>query len=104
LPIRWNPAEVREAADEIEKLVKDALPILERARDTARKALKIPNLPQYVVQKLHSIIGEVDRATGGTHFDPVGRYKSALEGLRKSLPKSEMAQDNRKYGDQVSLM
>ena len=86
MPIRWNPVLVSDAAKMIEEYVNKAAEPLEQARIVAREARKIANLPQYVEQDFYRLIGEIDRAIGGSQFEPAGRLKSAIEAIRKSIP------------------
>ena len=86
MPIRWSALKVSEAADMIEGYVKQAAEPLEQARLVAREAREIANLPQYVDLDFCRLLGEIDRAIGGDHFEPVGRLRSAIESIRKALP------------------
>jgi hypothetical protein len=86
MPIRWSALKVSEVANMIEEFVNQAAEPLEQARIVAREARKIANLPQYVDQRFTRIIGEIDRSIGGSQWEPVGRLKSALESIRKSIP------------------
>jgi hypothetical protein len=51
-----------------EGYVNKAVEPLEQVRIVAREARNIPNLPQHVDQYLVWIIGEVDRAIGGSQW------------------------------------
>ena len=86
MPIRWSALKVSEAADMIEGYVKQAVEPLEQARLVAGEARKIANLPQYLDQDFCRLLGEIGRAIGGDHFEPVGRLRSAIESIRKALP------------------
>jgi len=94
------------AADMIEEFVKQAAEPLEQARIVAREARKIDNLPQYVDQYFTRLIGEIDRAIGGTHYEPIGRLRSGIKAVRDSIPKeAEEAERARlKHGNTLSLM
>jgi hypothetical protein len=86
MPIKWSALKVTEAAAMIEEFVNQAAGPLEQARNVATEARKIDNLPQYVGQVFLRLIGEIDRAIGGSHLEPVGRLKAAIEAIRESLP------------------
>ena len=66
MPIKWNALMVNEAMDMVEGYVNQAIEPLEQARIVASEARNIQNLPQYVDQYLVRIIGEIDRAIGGS--------------------------------------
>jgi len=66
MPIKWSPLMVNEAMDMVEEYVNQAVEPLEQARIVASEARNILNLPQYVDQYLVRIIGEIDRAIGGS--------------------------------------
>ena len=100
MPIRWSALKVSEAANRIEEHFNQAVEPLEQARTVAREALKLPNLPQYIGQDLTRIIGEVDRAIGGSQFEPVGRIRAGIKAIRDDIPSGAVEQDqtSQKYG------
>lgn len=106
MPIRWSALKVKEAADMIEEYVNKAAEPLEQIKVVAQEARRIPNIPEYISQYLFRIEGEVDRAIGGTQLEPVGRYRAALEKLRKALPEGSVQtdQDKLKHGTTAQLM
>lgn len=106
MPIRWNSLKVSEAADRIEEQVNLATPYLEQAQTIARESLSIPHLPQYVDQHFRGLWGEIDRAIGGSQFEPVGRLKARLESIRKSIPSGALGEEREKTknGSQQALI
>lgn len=90
MPIRWNPAEVRQAADRIEELVNQAIPILKEAEAEAMKASKINNLPQYMVQHFNRFSFEIKRVAGGVTFGQSGSgtLHSCIVTIRNTIPKT----------------
>ena len=111
VPIKWSALKVSEAADKIEEFIKQAAEPLEQARDVAREAKNLPNLPQYMEHDLNSILGELERVTGGEHswgdqehYD--GSIQRAVDRVRKDIPSEaiEQAQTSRKYGSTQSLI
>ena len=91
--IRWSAPKVSEAMDMVEDLVNQAAVPLEQARIVAEEARKITNLPQYIDDRLNRIIGEIDRAIGGTRVDPEGRLKAGIKGVRDAIPKGALEGD-----------
>jgi hypothetical protein len=106
MPIRWSALKVKEAADMIEECFNQAAEPLEQVRVIAQEARRIPNIPEYVSQYLYRIEGEVSRAIGGSQFEPVGRYRAALENLRKAIPEGtiQTEQDKLKHGTTTTLL
>lgn len=106
MPIKWSAIRVTEAADMLEKHVNAAVEPLECAREVAKAALEIPNLPQYVEQHFHGLLSEISRAIGGSHFEPIGRLKARLQSIRDSVPKDTLEAEKKKseYGKQQSLV
>jgi len=86
VPIRWNALQVSEAADMIEDYIKQAAEPLEQARLVAREARNIPHLPLYIDECFSRLLGEIDRAIGGSQWEPVGRLKSAVDSIRQRIP------------------
>jgi len=106
VPIRWSASKVSEAADMLEEFVNQAVEPLEQARIVAKEALNIPNLPQYVDQHFRGLRGEIDRAIGGSEWEPVGRLRARIQSIRDSLPQKaiEAEQAKAKSGNQQSLI
>ncbi len=106
MPIRWSALKVSEAADMIEGHVNQAVEPLEQARIVANEARNMPNLPQYVDQYLVRIIGEIDRAIGGSEWEPVGRLKVGIQSIRESLPDGAVEDERKRLesGRQPSLV
>ena len=106
MPIKWSPLMVNEAMDMVEEFVGQAVEPLEQARIVASEARNISNLPQYVDQYLVRIIGEIDRAIGGSQWEPDGRLKAGIQSVRKSLPDGAVEQEKKRIesGSQLSLV
>ena len=106
MPIKWSAMQVMEAADMIEKHVNAAVEPLECAREVAKAALEVPQLPQYVDQHFRGLMGEINRAIGGSHSEPVGRLKARLQSIRDSVPKDALEEEKKsaEYGKQQSLV
>ena len=106
MPIKWNALMVNEAMDMVEEYVNQAIEPLEQAKLVAVEARKIPNLPGYIDQHLLRIIGEIDRAIGGSQWEPVGRLKAGIQSVRESLPDGAVDEEKKRLesGSQLSLV
>jgi hypothetical protein len=106
MPVKWSALKVNEAMDMVEEFVGQAVEPLEQARIVVSEARNIPNLPQYVDQHLLRIIGEIDRAIGGSQLEPVGRLKAGMQSVRDSLPEGAVEEEkkNLEKGSQLSLV
>jgi len=106
MPIKWSPLMVNEAMDMVEEFVGQAVEPLEQARIVASEARNIPNIPQYVDQYLVRIIGEIDRAIGGSQWEPVGRLKAGIQSVRESLPDGAIDEERKRIesGSQLALV
>jgi hypothetical protein len=106
VPIKWSALQVSDAVDMVEEYVSQAIEPLEQARIVAREARSIPNLPQYVDQHLLRIISEIDRAIGGSQWEPVGRLKAGIQSVRESLPDGAVDEERKRLenGSQLSLV
>lgn len=106
MPIKWSAVKVSEAADMMEQFVNEAAGPLEQVRIVAREARKIADLPQYVDQDIVRLISEIDRAIGGSQFEPTGRLRACIEAIRESIPEGaiEAERERGKHGVTVSLM
>ena len=106
MPIKWSAFKVSEAMDMVDEYVNQAVEPLEQVRIVAREARNIPNLPQYVDQHLLRIIGEIDRAIGGSQWEPVGRLRVGIQSVRESLPDGAVKDEKKRLenGSQLSLV
>ena len=106
MPIKWSALMVSEAITMVEEFVDQAVEPLEQARIVATEARNIPNLPQYVDQHLLRIIGEIDRAIGGSQWEPEGRLKAGIQSVREALPDGAIEEERKKLesGSQLSLV
>ena len=97
---------VSEAMDMVEEYVNQTVEPLEQARIVASEARNIPNIPQYVDQYLVRIIGEIDRAIGGSQWEPDGRLKAGIQSVRESLPDGAVEEERKRIenGSQLSLV
>ncbi len=93
MPIRWSTLKVSEACDMIDEYINQAAEPLEQARLVANEALKIENLPQYVTQDFGRLLGDIAHAIGGSQWEPVGRFRSGVAAIRKSLPADAVKQE-----------
>lgn len=106
MPIRWSALKVSEAMDMAEEFVNQAAEPLEQVKIVAQEARKIANLPQYVDQDIVRLISEIERAIGGSQWEPTGRLRGAIESVRKSIPDGAMKEEQEriKNGAQLSLV
>jgi len=106
MPVKWSALKVNEAMDMVEEYVNQVVEPLEQARIVATEARNIPNLPQYVDQYIVRIISEIDRAIGGSQWEPVGRLKAGIQSVRESLPDGAVDEERKRFesGSQLSLV
>jgi len=106
MPIKWSALKVSEAMEMVEGYIDQAVEPLEQARIVAQEARNIPNLPQYVDQHLVRIIGEIDRAIGGSQWEPDGRLKAGIQSVRDSLPDGAVDEERKRLerGSQLALV
>jgi len=106
MPVKWSALMVNEAMDMVEEYVSQVVEPLEQARIVVSEARNIPNLPQYVDQHLLRIIGEIDRAIGGSQWEPEGRLKAGIQSVRESLPDGAVDEERKRIesGSQLSLV
>ncbi|MFC2047929.1 hypothetical protein ACFLSK_00660 [Chloroflexota bacterium] len=77
MPIKWNALRVSEAMDMVEEFISQADEPLEQAKLVANEARSIPNLPQYLDQRLVQLIINIER---------IDYIKSSIEAVRRDLP------------------
>jgi len=106
VPIRWSAVLVTEAMDMAEDFIDQAAEPLEQAKLVAVEARKIANLPQYIDQDIARLISEIERAIGGSQWEPIGRLRGAIESVRKSIPDGavEAERESARHGSQPALV
>ncbi len=86
MPIRWSALLVSEAMDMVEEFVNQAADPLEQAKIVASEARNIPNLPQYLDQRLVRLICDIER---------IDYIKSAIKAVRNDLPDGAVEEERR---------
>ncbi|MDD5511655.1 MAG: hypothetical protein PHI12_12725 [Dehalococcoidales bacterium] len=86
MPIRWSALLVSEAMDMVEEMVDQAAEPLERAKIVANEARNIPNLPQYLDQRLVRLVCDIER---------ISYIKSAIKAVRDDLPDGAIETEKR---------
>lgn len=92
--IKWNALAVSEAMDQTEYHLKKAMPHLVDALAVVRQAKGIPNLPDYMKQRLNSLDADIDWGIKGKVFASVERVRSdvpddAVQELQKKAKQGQ---------------
>ena len=97
MPIKWSALRVNEAMDMVEEFVNQAAEPLEQAKLVANEARSIPNLPQYLDQRLTRLIIDIER---------IDYIKSSIEAVRRDLPGGaiEAEKKSESHGRQPALV
>lgn len=77
MPIKWSPYRVRENMDTVEEIVNQAAVPLDQAKFFALEAMNLPHLPQYLVQRLNSLINNIER---------MDNIRKSIQSVRDTLP------------------
>ena len=97
MPIKWSAVKVSEAMDEVESQVTLADSFFAEAKTRAEEAKKIPDLPQYMEQRIQTLIWDIER---------INQVKDKIEGVRKDIPDGaiEEEQGRTRHGNTQSLI
>jgi len=97
MPIKWSATKVSEAMDEVENQIVLADQFIAEAKIKAAAAKNIPDLPQYMEQRLSRLIDQLDRMES---------IKGAIESVRKDIPDGaiEAEQGSTRHGSTQSMM
>jgi len=87
MPISWSALEVSEAMDKVESLLNDAQPILSQAHRVVVEAKEIPNLPQYMEQRLSGL--------RETLASSISRPRDGVDSVRKALPEGAVERERK---------
>ena len=95
--VKWSALMVSDAMDMVEEYVNQAADPLEQAKIVANQARKIPNLPQYLDQRLTRLIISIER---------MDYIKASIKAVREDLPDGAVEAEKRiaSYGRQPVLV
>ncbi len=89
MPIKWSALQVSEAMDEIERYIDAAQPFFDAAKQKAREAKTIPNLPGYMDDRLNRLIWDIDR---------IEAVRGAIASIRKDIPEEALRAEHNMPG------
>ena len=97
MAIKWSAVKVSEAMDEVEQQVLLADQFIAEARTKAQAAKKIPNLPQYMEQRINRLIDQLNR---------MENIKGAIKSVRDDIPDEALAEERKamEYGSRPNLV
>jgi hypothetical protein len=108
MPIKWSGLRVVEAMDMAAEYVGQAIEPLEQALLVAEEAAKIPNLPDYMKDRINRLIEELKRLTGGVVYghETSSYLISAIDSIRGNIPKETLEQEKsrERAGSQPALV
>ena len=95
--IKWSAVRVSEAMVKVEEQVNLADSFITEAREKARVAKGIPDLPDYLDQRISRLIDQIDRIKG---------IRDAIEAVRKDIPDGaiEAERERTRHGSKQSMM
>ena len=97
MPIKWSALRVSEAMDMVDEFVNHAAEPLEQAKLVANEARSIPNLPQYLDQRLIRLIIDIER---------INSIRNSVKAVRSDLPDEaiEAEKKSESHGLQSALV
>jgi hypothetical protein len=84
--IRWSALSVSQAVDKLNTTVEPIFEHLWRADAIAKEALLIPNLPDYMLQSLRGVQGEIHRITGMNLQHNGSALLNQIDRVHRDLP------------------
>jgi hypothetical protein len=108
VPIKWSGLRVIEAMDMAEEYVSQAIEPLEQSLLVAEEAAKIPNLPDYMKDRINRLVEELKRLTGGVIYghETPSYLVSSIDSIRGNIPKEALEQEKarERAGKQPALV
>ena len=97
MPIKWSALGVSEAMDMVDEFVNQAAGPLEQAKLVANEARSIPNLPQYLDQRLVRLVIDIER---------IDSIRNSVKAVRSDLPDEaiEAEKKSESHGRQPALV
>jgi len=110
MPIKWSAVRVDEAMEMLKEPADQIKELAEQCREVVVEARNIPNLPQYVEQRLANLCSSLDGLIGGESSfsgEPYdGFIHNAIRKIREAIPegaiKDELA--HQRHGRQHALV
>ena len=98
MPIKWSAVKVSQACNDVEAQMTLAESFFAEAKTLAEEARKLPNLPQYIDQKLLGLASEL-----GYRIESL---KNRVDSVRKQIPEDALKAERElaKHGSQQSLV
>jgi len=108
VPIKWSGLRVIEAMDMAKEYVSRAIEPLEQALLVSEEAAKIPNLPDYMKDRINRLIDELKRLTGGVIYghEMPSHFISAIDAIRHNIPQEALEEEKarERAGTQPALV
>ena len=97
MPIKWSAVKVDAAMDAVEHQLDLAASFLNEAKTLAATARKIPDLPQYLDQRIFRVVLEIER---------LDMIRSAIAGVRREIPEGAIEEELRRtrHGSQETYL
>ena len=98
MPIKWSADKVSRVCDDVDAQLALAESFFTEAKRLAEEARRLPNLPQYIHQKLHGVADEL-----GYRIESL---KNRVDSIRKQIPADALKAERElaKYGNQNALL
>ena len=95
MPIKWSGLKIIEAMEMAEEFINQAIEPMEQALLVAEEAARIPNLPDYMKDRINRLIDELKRATGGTMYGQQMQSKllASVGAIRDAIPKEAVEKE-----------
>jgi len=95
MSIKWSGLRVIEAMGMAEEHVSQAIEPLEQALLVVEEAAKIPNLPDYMKDRVNRLIDELKRMTGGIVYGQQmpSRLIASIDAIRNNIPKEALEEE-----------
>ena len=108
MPIKWSGLKVIEAMEMAEEFINQAIEPLEQALLVAEEAARIPDLPNYMKDRICRLTDELKRATGGVMYGQQmqSRIMASVDAVRDAVPKDAVEGElsRAKAGTQQALI
>ena len=97
MPIKWSAVKVDAAMDAVEHQLDLAASFLNEAKAQVAAARNIPDLPQYLDQRIFRVVLEIER---------LDMIRSAIAGVRREIPEGAIEEELRRtrHGSQETYL
>ncbi|MFA5186443.1 MAG: hypothetical protein WC551_08210 [Patescibacteria group bacterium] len=95
MAVRWDVLKVAESLKELDRILDEAAPVLEKCRSKAVETAQIDHAPGYLTQRLNSLSQDLASRSKAWH--------ESIQVMRASMPQTHLAKQEKRLEQYASV-